>query len=52
MEPILLTLHPHKKSKEMTAHETFYLEGSKSHYLHNSGNKDARILWITAPPMF
>ena len=52
MEPILLTLHPHKKSQEMAAHETFYLEGSKSHYLHNSGNTYARILWITAPPMF
>lgn len=79
MEPILLTLHPHKKSQEMIAHsgeefgyvlkgtvtliqgskryklkahETFYLEGSKSHYLYNSGSTDARILWITTPPMF
>lgn len=79
MEPILLTLHPHKKSQEMIAHsgeefgyvqkgtvtliqgnkryklkahETFYLDGSKSHYLYNSGNTDAKILWITTPPMF
>ena len=79
MEPILLTLHPHKKSNEMLAHrgeefgyilkgnvtlvrgnkkyklkaqETFYLDGSKGHYLYNHGNNDAKVLWITTPPMF
>ena len=79
MEPILLTLHPHKKSHGMEAHhgeefgyvlkgtvtlvrggkkyklkaqETFYLDGSKGHYLYNHGNSDAKILWITTPPMF
>ena len=79
MEPILLTLHPHKRSQEMEshhgeefgyvlkgtvtlvrgskkyrlkAHETFYLDGSRGHYLYNSGSSDAKILWITTPPMF
>ena len=79
MEPIVLTLHPHKKSHEMLAHrgeefgyvlkgnvtlvrgnkkyklkaqETFYLDGSKGHYLYNHGNNDAKVLWITTPPMF
>ena len=79
MEPILLTLHPHCKSHERSAHqgeefgyvlkgtvtlvrgnkryrlkaqETFYLDGSKSHYLYNHGNSDAKVLWITTPPMF
>lgn len=79
MEPILLTLHPHKKSHAMSAHpgeefgyvlkgtvtlvcgskkyrvkahETFYLDGSRGHYLYNSGTTDAKILWITTPPMF
>lgn len=79
MEPILLTLHPHKQSHELQAHrgeefgyvlkgnvtlvrgskryklkaqETFYLDGSKSHYLYNHGSSDAKILWITTPPMF
>ena len=69
MEPILLTLHPHKRSQEMEshhgeefgyvlkgtvtlvrgskkyrlkAHETFYLDGSRGHYLYNSGSSDAR----------
>ena len=79
MEPILLTLHPHKKSHELASHhgeefgyvlkgnvtlvrgnkryklkaqETFYLDGTKSHYLYNHGNSDAKVLWITTPPMF
>ena len=79
MEPILLTLHPHKKSHEMVSHqgeefgyvlkgavtlvrgskkyklkaqETFYLDGSQGHYLYNHGSSDAKILWITTPPMF
>ena len=79
MEPILLTLHPHKKSHELSAHrgeefgyvlkgnvtlvrgnkkyklkaqETFYLDGTTGHYLYNHGNSDAKVLWITTPPMF
>ena len=79
MEPILLTLHPHKASHEMQAHrgeefgyvlkgtatlvcgdkkyklkaqETFYLDGTKGHYLYNHGSSEAKVLWITTPPMF
>ncbi len=79
MEPILLTLRPHKKSSTITAYhgeefgyvlkgtitivqgknkykakakETFYLDGSKSHYLYNHGNTEAKVLWITTPPIF
>lgn len=79
MEPILLTLHPGKKSQEMPAfdgeefgyvqkgsvtlvcgskkykieaQETFYLDGTESHYLYNHGKSDAKVLWITTPPMF
>lgn len=79
MEPILLTLHPHRESQKMLAFqgeefgyvlkgnitivcggrkykiksgETFYMDGSKSHYLYNHGNSDAKVLWITTPPMF
>ena len=64
MEPILMTLYPHKKSHIQTsytgeefgyvlkgnitimrggkkykvkAHETFYMDGAKSHYLYNHG---------------
>ena len=79
MEPIVLTLHPHKKSHELSAYhgeefglvlkgsvtlvranrkyklkaqETFYLDGSKGHYLYNHTNSDVKVLWITTPPMF
>ena len=79
MEPILMTLYPHKKSHIQTsytgeefgyvlkgnitimrggkkykvkAHETFYMDGAKSHYLYNHGNSPAKILWITTPPIF
>ena len=79
MEPILLTLAPHKKSHvlqayhgeefgyvlkgnitlvrgnakyKLKAQETFYLDGTKSHYLYNHGSSDAKVLWITTPPMF
>lgn len=79
MEPIMLTLAPHKRSQEMVAHhgeefgyvlkgnvtlvcgnkkyklkaqETFYLDGTKSHYLYNHGSNETKVLWITTPPMF
>lgn len=79
MEPILLTLHPKKKSRLMESHngeefgyvlkgnvalirgnrkyklkakETFYISGKGSHYLVNTGNTDAKIIWVTTPPMF
>ena len=79
MEPILLTLHPGKDSKELSSHngdefgyvlkgsvelvvgdevykvkskETFYFSAPKSHYIHNPGNSDAKVLWVTNPPLF
>ncbi|MBS6196618.1 MAG: helix-turn-helix transcriptional regulator [Clostridiales bacterium] len=79
MEPILLTLYPHKKSHELLAFqgeefgyvlkgnvtivkgtkkykvktgETFYMDGKTSHYLYNHGSSEAKVLWITTPPMF
>ena len=79
MEPILLTLHPRCKSRNMEAHhgeefgyvlkgsvtlvrgnkkyklkaqDTFYMDGSKGHFLYNHGSGDAKVLWVTTPPMF
>ncbi|MDD7280783.1 helix-turn-helix domain-containing protein [Floccifex sp.] len=40
------------KSYKVSKGETFYLNGKESHYLFNYTNKDARILWVTTPPMF
>ncbi len=79
MEPILLTLHPHAKSRVLKSHEgqefgyvmkgsvelvmghkvhkikakeTFYISKGESHYLQNSTNKDAIVIWVTNPPLF
>ena len=40
------------RSYRVKAKETFYIEGTESHYLSNPGSVEARILWITTPPMF
>ena len=37
---------------KVKAKETFYLDGQKSHYLYNHGNTEAKVLWITTPPIF
>ena len=47
-----VTLVRENKKYKLKAQETFYLDGSKSHYLYNHGSSDAKVLWITTPPMF
>lgn len=47
-----VTLVRGNKRYKLKAQETFYLDGSKGHYLYNHGNTDAKVLWITTPPMF
>ena len=37
---------------KLKAKETFYINGKSSHYLENVGNIEAKILWVTTPPMF
>jgi len=32
--------------------ETFYLDGTKSHYLYNHGRSEAKVLWVTTPLSF
>lgn len=32
--------------------ETFYINGKYPHYLKNIGKNDARVLWISTPPLF
>lgn len=32
--------------------ETFYLDGNCSHFLTNPASREAKVLWITTPPMF
>lgn len=40
------------KKYKLKAKETFYINGKSSHYLENIGNNEAKILWVTTPPMF
>ena len=40
------------KRYKIKAKETFYIDGKCSHYLENIGNTEAKILWVTTPPMF
>ncbi len=47
-----VTLVREEKSYKIKAKETFYMDGSKSHYLYNHTSRDAQILWITTPPQF
>ena len=47
-----VTLVRENKKYKLKATDTFYLDGKKSHYLYNHGSSDAKILWITTPPMF
>ena len=32
--------------------ESFYYESSKTHYLKNTSNSNAKIIWISSPPNF
>lgn len=47
-----ITLIRGNKKYRLKAKETFYLDGKISHCLYNNGNSEAKILWITTPPMF
>ena len=47
-----ITIVRGKKKYKVKAKETFYMDGSRSHYLYNHGSGEAKVLWITNPPMF
>lgn len=41
-----------KRKYKVKAKETFYISGKNSHYLYNSGNSEAKVLWVSTPPRF
>ena len=47
-----ITIVQGNKKYKVKAKETFYMSGDKSHYLYNHGNSEAKVLWVTTPPMF
>lgn len=47
-----ITLVVNKNRFVVKKGETFYYTANKEHYLINSGNIVAKVLWISTPPMF
>lgn len=47
-----VTLVCGNRKYKLKAKETFYIDGSKAHYLYNHTNSEAKVLWVTTPPMF
>ncbi len=41
-----------RESLKLKKGECFYLSAEKEHWLHNSGSKEAVVLWISSPPSF
>ena len=41
-----------KKQYEVNQGETFYYETSKPHYLKNTQNQKAKVIWVSSPPNF
>ena len=41
-----------KKKNRVKKGETFYYIANREHYLENNSKKNAKVLWISTPPMF
>ena len=41
-----------KKQYKVKKGETFYYETNKPHYLKNTQNKKAKVIWVSSPPNF
>lgn len=40
------------KSYTLHAGDTFYFHAGKKHYIENTGNRDAVLIWVSTPPSF
>lgn len=40
------------KSYSLHAGEAFYFKADKKHYIENTGNRDAILIWVSTPPSF
>lgn len=47
-----ITLYIGNKSFKVKKGESFYFESSQTHYIENTTNKIATILWVSNPPSF
>lgn len=47
-----IVLHLGKKSKAVKCGNSFYYEASKIHYIENTTDNFAKIIWVSSPPQF
>ena len=47
-----LTLSYGSEEKQINEGECFYIEGNKEHYLKNNSKSNARLIWVSTPPIF
>lgn len=47
-----IRLHCGKKSYTVRAGESFYFKGNKEHYIENTGERVASLIWVKNPPCF
>ena len=40
------------KRLKVKSKETFYITGKEGHYLENVSSADAKVLWVSTPPVF
>lgn len=47
-----VVLHYGMREEIVKKGETFYLKGTRAHYLENQWERKARAIWISTPPLF
>ena len=47
-----VVLHYGMREEIVKKGETFYLKGTRAHYLENQWERKARVIWISTPPLF
>lgn len=47
-----IELHMEDESHLVSKGETFYIKGDKMHKLINKSNSEAKIIWVSTPPIF
>lgn len=45
-------LHYGDRVENIKRNETFYISGQHTHYLENTTDREASVLWISTPPIF
>ncbi|MBM7614042.1 helix-turn-helix domain-containing protein [Alkaliphilus hydrothermalis] len=48
----MITLYLGKKKVKVKKGESFYFKSSRVHYIENTSNKEAVVLWVSSPPSF